>query len=99
MNGLLYSRRARMPKLDSYCCALAIGTLMRRINFKFIPRSLMADQSLLLLLKDVRKTTIDLLYGVTDDQARFAAPGLVNTILWHAGHALVVVEHLGVASL
>jgi hypothetical protein len=59
----------------------------------------MPDESLLLMLKEIRKTTIDLLYGVSDDQARFAAPGLVNTILWHAGHAFVVVEHLGIAPL
>ena len=28
-------------------------------------------------------------------QARFSAPGLNNSILWNAGHALIVVEHLG----
>lgn len=59
----------------------------------------MPDETLRLMLREVRKTTIDLLAGVTDEQARFAAPGLVNTILWHAGHAFVVVEHLAVAAL
>jgi hypothetical protein len=55
----------------------------------------MSDKSLLLLATDVRGKTLKLLDGVTDEMARFAAPGLSNTILWHAGHALVVVEHLG----
>ena len=27
----------------------------------------------------------------------FAPPGLHNHILWHAGHSLIVVEHLGVS--
>lgn len=55
------------------------------------------DATLLLLASEVRGKTLWLLDGVTDEMARFAAPGLANTILWHAGHALVVVEHLGVA--
>ena len=57
----------------------------------------MADETLLLLLKDVRGKTLRILDGVTDEQARWAPAGLHNTILWHAGHSLVVVEHLGVA--
>ena len=56
----------------------------------------MPDQSLLLLATEVRGKTLRLLDGVTDDAARFAPPGLSNSILWHAGHALVVVEHLSV---
>lgn len=55
----------------------------------------MADETLLLLAKDVRGKTLRLLEDVNDQQARFAAPGLNNTILWNAGHALIVVEHLG----
>ena len=55
------------------------------------------NDTLLLLANEVRKKTLWLLDGVTDEMARFAAPGLANSILWHAGHALVVVEHLGVA--
>ena len=56
----------------------------------------MADESLLLLATEVRGKTLRLLDGVTDgDMARFAAPGLNNSILWHAGHSLFVVEHLG----
>ena len=58
----------------------------------------MADESLLLLASEVRGKTLRILEGVTDDQARFSGPaGLNNSILWHAGHAVVVVEHLGVA--
>ena len=55
------------------------------------------DDTLLLLAYEVRAKTLWLLDGVTDEMARFAAPGLSNSILWHAGHALVVVEHLSVA--
>ena len=56
----------------------------------------MPDESLLLLAGEVRGKTFRLLDGVSDQHARFAAPGLSNSILWHAGHALVVVEHLSV---
>lgn len=52
------------------------------------------DDSLLLMASEIRAKTLWLLEGVTDEMARFAAPGLANSILWHAGHALVVVEHL-----
>lgn len=55
------------------------------------------DETLLLLANEVRGKTLWLLDGVTDEMARFAAPGLANSILWHAGHAFVVVEHLAVA--
>ena len=57
----------------------------------------MADESLILLAKDVRGKTLRLLDGVSEDDARYTPAGLNNTILWHAGHALVVVEHLSVA--
>ena len=56
------------------------------------------DDSLLLLANEVRAKTLWLLEGVTDEMGRFTAPGLANSLLWHAGHALVVVEHLGVAA-
>jgi hypothetical protein len=55
------------------------------------------DESLILLANEVRGKTLRLLDGVPDADARFAPAGLNNTILWHAGHALVVVEHLSVA--
>jgi DinB family protein len=56
----------------------------------------MSDKSLHLLATDVRGKTLKLLEGVGDETARFAPPGLNNSLLWHAGHALVVVEHLAV---
>ena len=56
------------------------------------------DESLILLAKEVRGKTLRLIEGMDDAQARFAAPGLNNSILWNAGHALVVVEHLGIAA-
>lgn len=52
------------------------------------------DEPLILLARATRSRTLWQLEGVSEEMARFAAPGLVNSILWHAGHALVVVEHL-----
>ena len=54
----------------------------------------MPDQTLLLLLSDVRDKTLRLLDGVSDTDARWAPPGTANHILWHAGHAYVVVQAL-----
>jgi hypothetical protein len=59
----------------------------------------MPDETLLLLLKDVRGKTLRILEDVTEEQARFAPPGLSNSILWHAGHSLVVVEHTATAPI
>ena len=56
----------------------------------------MPDESLILLAHEVRGKTLRLLDGVSDDESRFTPPGLSNTILWHAGHALAVVERLSV---
>jgi hypothetical protein len=56
----------------------------------------MADETLSLLAREVRGKTLRLIDGIDDTQARFAAPGLNNSILWHAGHSLVVVESLSV---
>ena len=53
------------------------------------------DESLMLLAKEVRGKTLRLLEGMDEAQARFSAPGLQNSILWNAGHSLIVVEHLG----
>jgi hypothetical protein len=55
------------------------------------------NETLLLLATEIRHKTLWLVDGVTDEMARFAAPGLNNSILWHAGHALVVIEHLAIA--
>jgi hypothetical protein len=57
----------------------------------------MADETLLLLASEVRAKTLRLLQGVSDRDARWAPEGLANNILWHAGHSLWVVEHLGVS--
>jgi DinB superfamily len=57
----------------------------------------MADQTLLQLAKDVRGKTLRILEQVSEPEARYAPPGLNNTILWHAGHSLVVVEHLSLS--
>jgi len=59
----------------------------------------MADPTLTLLLNEVRGKTLRLLEPVSEEQARMPAPGMNNSILWHAGHSLVVVEHLGIAPL
>ena len=56
----------------------------------------MADQTLVMMLNDVRGKTLRLLEGVQEAEARFVPPGLQNSILWHAGHVVVVNEHLGV---
>jgi len=55
------------------------------------------DESLMLLATEVRGKTLRLLDGIDDTQARFAGPGLNNSILWNGGHSLIVVEELGVS--
>jgi len=55
------------------------------------------DETLILLAQEVRSRTLWQLEGLSDEMARFVAPRLNNSILWHAGHALVVVEHLAIA--
>jgi hypothetical protein len=52
------------------------------------------DESLLMLARDVRNRTLALIDGMTDEQVRYTAPGLTNSILWHAGHIVTGVEHL-----
>ena len=59
----------------------------------------MPDQTLILLAKEIRGRTVKQLDGLTDEQARFAAPGLHNSILWHAGHGIMLMEHLGIGPL
>src|SRR5215217_6967938 len=60
----------------------------------------MSDPTLILLAKEIRGKTLKLLDGVTDEQhAHFAAPRLHNTILWHAGHGVMLMEHLGIMPL
>jgi hypothetical protein len=59
----------------------------------------MADATLNLMAKEIRTKTLKLLDGLSDEQARFAAPGLHNPILWHAGHGVMLMEHLGIMPL
>lgn len=59
----------------------------------------MAENPLILLLDEVRGKTLRLLKGVPDEQARWAPGGLQNSILWHAGHSLIVVEALSMGPL
>ncbi len=54
----------------------------------------MSDQSLLLLLDEVRGKTLRLLQGVSEDETQWSPPALHNHILWHAGHSFVLVESL-----
>ncbi len=59
----------------------------------------MPDRTLIALLDEIRGTTLRTLNGVDDSAARWRIPGLANTILWHAGHAYVVVEWLTMGAL
>ena len=59
----------------------------------------MPDQSLLLLLDEVRGKTLRLLQGVSDDEIRWSPPELHNHILWHAGHCFVLVESLAMEAM
>lgn len=52
------------------------------------------NSTLIDLAKQVRGKTLYLLAHVGEEEARFSGAGLHNTILWHAGHALVVIEQL-----
>ena len=54
----------------------------------------MPDETLLTLVDEVRGKTLRLLDGVSPELARFTGPGLNNSVLWHAGHALMLGEHL-----
>ncbi len=58
-----------------------------------------ADPTLLLLLDEVRRKTLSRLEDVAEEQARWTPPGLQNNILWHAGHAYVVLEWLTMEAL
>jgi hypothetical protein len=59
----------------------------------------MSDQSLLLLLNEVRGKTLRLLQGVRDNEAHWAPAELHNHILWHAGHSFVLVESLATEAI
>lgn len=57
----------------------------------------MSDLSLAMVAFEIRWKTLKLLENATEEMARFTPAGLNNHILWHAGHALVVVESLSIA--
>jgi hypothetical protein len=59
----------------------------------------MPDKCLLLLLDEVRAKTLRILKSVPFEHVLWAPPGLQNTILWHAGHAYVLVESITMKSL
>jgi hypothetical protein len=59
----------------------------------------MPDQSLMLLLDEVRGGTLRALESVSLESARWAPPGLQNTILWHAGHSYFLLEWLTMKAL
>ena len=54
---------------------------------------------MVLLLDEVRGKTLRLLDSVSEENARWAPPGLQNTILWHAGHVYLVLEWLTMKAL
>jgi hypothetical protein len=58
----------------------------------------MANETLQLLAREVRGKTFRILDGVSEAEARFVPPGLNNSILWHAGHAYMVVEGLSISA-
>jgi hypothetical protein len=58
----------------------------------------MPDVSLLTMFDEVRGKTL-FLVDVPRDAALWAPPGTSNSILWHAGHALCVVERLTLTAL
>jgi DinB superfamily len=59
----------------------------------------MPDQSLLLLLDEVRGKTLRILDPSTFPDPGWAPPGLQNSILWHAGHAYFLLEWLTMHAL
>jgi hypothetical protein len=59
----------------------------------------MPDETMIVLLDEVRGKTLRYLQGVDDEQARWAPRGLQNTILWHAGHSYILAEWLAIKAL
>src|SRR5262249_43951568 len=59
----------------------------------------MSDETLMVLLAEVRRKTLRFLQGITDEQARWSPPGMQNTILWHAGHSYILAEWLALKAL
>lgn len=59
----------------------------------------MSDRTLLALFDEIRGSLLGVLKGVDETAARFTPAGLSNHIVWHAGHAYVVVEWLTMGAL
>ncbi len=59
----------------------------------------MSENALVTMLDEIRGKMLRVLNGVGPEQARWAPEGLQNTILWHAGHAYIVVERLAMGAL
>jgi len=59
----------------------------------------MPDQTLIMLVTEVRNKTLKLIEGLSHDDAMGVAPGMQNSILYHAGHGVAVQEFLGVARI
>ena len=59
----------------------------------------MPDKTLLLMLDEVRGTTLSHLARVDERTARWRPQGMANSILWHAGHCYTVVEWLTMEAL
>jgi hypothetical protein len=57
------------------------------------------DETLVLLAKEIRRKTLKLIDGVSEEDARWAPEGTSNHLLWHAGHAYVLGETLGLAAI
>jgi hypothetical protein len=57
------------------------------------------DGTLLALLAEIRGSMLGILEGVDAELATWRVPGLANHIVWHAGHALIVVEWLTMGAL
>jgi hypothetical protein len=59
----------------------------------------MPDRTLLALFDEIRGSLLRQLQNVDHAAVHFTPPGLSNHILWHAGHAYVVVEWLTMGAL
>ena len=59
----------------------------------------MSDRTLLAVLDEIRGSLLGTLSRVDEAAAVWRTPGLANHIVWHAGHAYVVVEWLTMGAL
>jgi hypothetical protein len=59
----------------------------------------MPDDTLIMLLDEVRSKTLRFVQGVSDEEARWTPPDLHNSILWHAGHCYILAEWLALGAI